>query len=159
LEFESSKRLNVYVVNEDEHGESYLLFPLPGYDLQNPLRPNARHLLPGQLAGELKRWQVTSAGDREHFLVVASPKRLVEFEDLLAGLAQPQPVGDGMPTAIKLPEETRARLRGVGGIASPTPTQGAAPTGNLFAMAQRLADKTETTRGVWVRQIDLDNPQ
>ena len=44
---ESSKPVHVYVINEDEHGESYLLFPLPGQNLANPLPGGLTNRLPG----------------------------------------------------------------------------------------------------------------
>jgi hypothetical protein len=157
LEIEGSSDLHVYVVNEDERGAAFLLFPLPGYDLQNPLRARTRHVLPGFRDGEMKRWQVTSAGGREHFLIVTSPRPLADFEAEMTALARPRADRE-MPAALLLSDGARARLRGVGGIASPSPTQPAAPATRLFEMARSLDGRTETARGVWVRQIDLENP-
>ncbi len=46
LQVQSSIPMYFYVVNEDERGDSFLLFPLPGQALQNPLPPGQRHRLP-----------------------------------------------------------------------------------------------------------------
>ena len=48
LEFESSQPVFVYVVNQDEQGEGYLLFPIPGNSPTNPLPPGQSHRLPGR---------------------------------------------------------------------------------------------------------------
>ncbi len=42
LEFESSQPVFVYVVNQDEDGESYLLFPIPGTVPPTPCRRDSR---------------------------------------------------------------------------------------------------------------------
>ena len=67
LQVELSAPAYVYVINEDESGESYLLFPLPGLALSNPLPAGQRHRLPGMWNGESISWQVTTAGQQEHF--------------------------------------------------------------------------------------------
>jgi hypothetical protein len=64
LQVQTSVPMYFYVVNEDERGNSFLLFPLPGQALQNPLPPGQRHRLPAMQNGELISWQVTSAGPR-----------------------------------------------------------------------------------------------
>ena len=52
LEFEASEDLYLYVINEDEEGHAFALFPLPDLDLKNPLPAGKRHELPGRVAGE-----------------------------------------------------------------------------------------------------------
>ena len=51
LQVTSSVPTYVYVVNEDDRGESYLLFPLPGLQAVNPLTAGTRHEIPGPRAG------------------------------------------------------------------------------------------------------------
>ena len=41
LQVQTSVPMYFYVVNEDERGNSFLLFPLPGQALQNPFRPDS----------------------------------------------------------------------------------------------------------------------
>ena len=52
LQVISSVPTYVYVVNEDDRGESYLLFPLPGLRAMNPLTAGTRHEIPGTVNGE-----------------------------------------------------------------------------------------------------------
>lgn len=152
LELRASAPLHVYVVNEDDAGRSYALFPLPGLEPRNPLAAGETHVLPGTRDGTSLSWKVDSAGGREHFLVLASRERLVEFEAELGALARPG------QTAVPLPDEAKGMLRGIGGLAE-SPTPGTTPSaGRLFEMAQRLSAGSEIVRGVWMRQIELTNP-
>ena len=89
LQVRTSVPAHVYVVNEDEQGEGYLLFPLPGQSVTNPLPAGQMHRLPGAQAGERLSWQVTSAGGREHFIIFANTTPLSSFEQLFAGLPRP----------------------------------------------------------------------
>jgi hypothetical protein len=142
----------VYIVNEDDQGESFLLFPLPGQAVDNPIQAGAATRIPGTRDADLS-WHITSAGGREHFLIFASPERLQVFEELFAGLPRP---GFSLPTiSAKLPDKTIGRLRGVGGLASSSVRS----SGRLAAVfTQPLGDVEETTQGLWVRQLTLDNP-
>lgn len=74
LEFSATRPAYLYVVNEDDRGEAYLLFPQAVYDTRNPLAAGETHRLPGPVRGESQAWGVSSAGGHEHFLVVASPE-------------------------------------------------------------------------------------
>jgi tetratricopeptide (TPR) repeat protein len=170
LEFRASIPLYVYVVNEDDRGDASLLFPLPGFDLVNPLPPNAVHRLPGRLLAGNQRisWQVSSAGEREHFLVVASPERLLEFEEEIANLIVPR-LDDEPLVAAQLSAATTTRLRGIHrGIAQlavepeEEPAVASVQTDGvpvrLFQLARPLGAGPETVRGVWIRRLDLENP-
>jgi serine/threonine-protein kinase len=156
LEFQASAPLHVYVVNEDEAGHAYALFPLPGFVEQNPLTPGTRHVLPGVRTGtgEPVSWVVDSPGGREHLVVLASPTRLTDFEAEMNALLRP---GE---SAVALPESARVRLRGIGGLAaSKPPTPSPQDAGRLFEMAARLASRSEVAQGVWMRQIELASPK
>ncbi len=153
LEFEATAPLYVYVINEDEAGHSYALFPLPGLDPQNPLPPGERHVLPGARGGTNLSWTVDSPGGREHLMVLASPTRLVEFEADMNGLARPGQI------AIPIPDAARVHLRGLGGLAESPSSSGGGTAGPLFEMAQRLASRSEVTKGVWMRRMELENPR
>ena len=154
LDFQASAPVHVYVINEDEAGHSYALFPLPGFEPKNPLSPATRHMLPGVLDGRQRSWTVDSPGGREHLLVLASPTRLVEFEAEMNALARPG------QTAVSLPESARVRLRGLGGLSDvPSSVSDGASAGRLFEMAQKLADGEEVAHGVWMRRIEIENPR
>ena len=155
LQVELSAPAYVYVINEDESGESYLLFPLPGLALTNPLPPGQRHRLPGMLNGEAISWQITSTGKKEHFLIVASPQRSREFEEMFATL--PQPSFDRTP-ARKLSEDEIGVLRSVGGLMA-SPARKDQQLRLLPQFATPLAAAEEQVRGVWIRHVTFDNPK
>jgi serine/threonine-protein kinase len=165
LEFRASESLYVYVLNEDENGETYVLFPIADGDLNNPLPPGGPHRLPGRLprpspvAGGPAQllWKVTSVGRSEHILVVASPERLTEFENELQSLAKAAP-GTEVRYA-RLSDATAKRLRGIGGVVARPDPAAPGPPSRIFERARQLADRPEQVRGVWIRQIDLENPQ
>lgn len=154
LEVRASRELNVYVFNEDARGNAFALFPLPGFELQNPLPANATHELPGLRNGSWVRWQVDSAGGRERLIVLASPEPLIGFEAEMARLARPR----SNAAALPVPEQARVRLRGIGSLVE---TDEPGPSGSaesLFEMARELAAGPEMVEGVWLREIELDNP-
>jgi hypothetical protein len=82
MEFESSRDVYVYVVNEAERtpGELNKLFPLPYSDLVNPLRGGERHLLPGRAGGSDIPWPLDDTGGKERILVIASREPLPQFD-------------------------------------------------------------------------------
>ena len=154
MDLDLSAPAYVYVVNEDERGNSYLLFPLRDLEPVNPL-PAGHHRLPGLLAGEKLYWQVTSAGGREHFLVIVSPTRSATFEKMFAGL--PSPVLNQQISYPKLSSEALGALRSVGGLAvAPSLKHEQLRATPGFAMP--LIDQEETTQGVWIRQATFENP-
>jgi protein kinase-like protein/uncharacterized protein DUF4384 len=155
LEFQASAPLHVYVIDEDDAGHAFALFPLPGLEPANPLKPGETHVLPGTRDGKSLSWTVDTPGGQEHLLVLASPTRLVEFEAEMNGLARP---GD---RAVAIPEGARVHLRGMGAL-SASPAPASAPGGSgarLFDMAERLAGRTEVASGVWLRRVDFENPK
>lgn len=158
LEITATRPLHVYVLNQDERGETFLLFPQPAYDQSNPLPAGRTHRLPGSVGGRSASWTVTSAGGREHFLVVASPNTLPDLERLLAALPAPRRGRSAEPLAIPLSSENIGRLRGVGGYALDSPSGENSAVRPLFDLVRGLAGKESDVRGVWLRQITLANP-
>ena len=100
---------------------------------------------------------IDKAGGREHFTIFASPTRLDVLEDAFARLPRPE-LGKPILSA-RLQPETVTALRSVGGLA-PAPASNRPATGPLTETsgALPLGDSQETTRGVWIRQVSLDNP-
>jgi hypothetical protein len=152
LEFRASTALNVYVLDEDEAGHTFVLFPLPELQPQNPLPAGGPHVLPGTSAGNALSWTVDTAGGREHLLVVASPERLVDLERELARVARPG------QTAVLLDAAARMQLRGLGRLSTSPVARPATPPGPLFERVERLAAGSERIAGVWIRRLDLENP-
>ena len=155
LEFHASRPVWVYVLDEDERGQSFLLFPQPLFDRANPLPANVPVLLPGTIGGRENGWRVTSRGGREHFLVVASPTPVREIESERDRLPAPRP--DRPIAYARVPEAAMERLRGVGGVAPLAAPATPRRAGTLERFAS-LAGREVGVRGVWVRQITLENP-
>ena len=151
----SSVPTYVYVVNEDDHGASFLLFPLPGLETANPLPVGTPNEMPGFVNGTRVFWEVSTAGGREHFLVFASPQPLSPaFQRVFDAL--PRPSANAPTLAQPLSSDLVSVLRGVGGLTT-TPAPVAGP-GLRAEFGSALPGGEETVRGVWVRQLTLENP-
>jgi fructosamine-3-kinase len=97
---------------------------------------------------------VDSPGGREHLIVLASPERLTDFEAEMNALMRP---GE---SAVAVPESAKVRLRGIGSLAeSEAVPARPGEARRVFEMAERLATKAEVATGVWMRQIELENPK
>jgi serine/threonine protein kinase len=155
LDFRASQPMWVYVLNGDERGQTFLLFPQPLFDRINPLPPGEPVQLPGRVQGHASGWTVTSRGGREHFLVVASPHPVAELEASLASLPAPSP--DHPVSYARVEAVQLEQLRGVGGIAT-LPEDAPDRPNEAFARFQALAGREAGVRGTWVRQLTLENP-
>jgi len=153
LDFRASRDLFLYVIDEDDDGQAVLLYPLPGTS-PAALAGGATHVLPGALDGRQRYWQVTSAGGREHFLLIASPDRLPDLETATAAMLRPE--ADRPLQYARLSEQTKLQLRGVAGLVE-GPHPRTAP-GRLYEGVPRLAAGPESARGAWMRRLDIDNP-
>jgi hypothetical protein len=154
LEVESGEPVHVYVLNEDDKGNRYVLFPLAGLDSSNPLPAGVRHRLPGRRSGVPQAWEVSSAGGREAFLVVAARVALPDLERELGSFEAADPAR--RPEHGE-PATGEAVLRGIGGLAASS----AGPTGgvrSLDRLAARLAAQQQADGSVWVQQLELSNP-
>jgi serine/threonine-protein kinase len=154
LQLETSVPAYVYVVNEDESGEAYLLFPLPGQPFDVPLAAG-RHRLPGMRKDQRLSWRITSAGVREHFVIFVTPERSTTFEKLFAAL--PPPTVDA-PESRRLPASAVDELRGIGGLTAETAPAGAPAIRDMPAFTTPLPAGAETASGLWVRQVAFENP-
>ena len=154
LQIQVSKPTHIYVVNEDERGESYLLFPLPDQPLANPIPAGRPVRLPAAVGDTQVYWKVTSAGGREHFLIFATPEPLPTFDRMFASLPRPQlnaPV-----LASPLSADAVGVLRGVGGLSASPRASGGKLTDEFTTPLPQTA---ESANGLWVRQITLENPR
>ena len=150
LSVQASVATHLYVVNEDENGKSFLLFPLPGEPEEtNPVPANREVRLP-----RTHNWLVSSAGKREHFLVFASAGRLEAFEQLFATLLSPRVRAERDST---IPSSVIEQLRGVGEVKAIPPATDSARSLNLRDVFQVPLQGRETATGLWVRQLTLVN--
>jgi len=154
LHVQTSRPTYVYVVDEDDQGESYLLFPLPNQQPANPLPAGTSVRLPGGSSKQPLYWQVTSAGGREHFLIFVTPEPLGAFDRMFASLARP--VLNAPVLSARMPTEAVGILRGIGGITAATAVPGRGLLAEQFTTP--LRGGSEVARGLWVRQITLENP-
>lgn len=154
--FENSDSLYVYVINADEQGEAYLLYPHADVTPRNPLAPGSHHL-PGRRGGNRVYWRVTSAGGTERFLLVASRRALPSLDPEGLGLARPE--RDRAVEYTRVPPEAVAMLRGVGGLVETEDREGRSAREQLFDLATPLPSRSETVSGVWMRKIELENPR
>lgn len=154
LELTSSTPAHVYVLDEDQRGEVFALFPLRSRGMRNPLAAGVHHRLPGEEDGRPLEWQVTSAGGRETILILVSSRPLDAIESAVATLAEPRP---GAPVAYApIGREALAGLRGVGGVTHGEPLRNERAGGMLQALANDLSRRADGT--LWMRRIELENP-
>lgn len=145
LQLRGSHPMHVYVVNEDERGSTFALFPLRSIGPQNPLAPGRDHRLPGGTATAEHYWQVSDVGGRETFYVIASKEPLPELERDLASLPQ---AGSGA-----------AVTRGVGGVStSETPEAEDFTRRKLARVMRHLSSQDVKDGRVVVWEIELSNP-
>jgi hypothetical protein len=156
MEIEVPEPLHVYVLNEDASGEVNVLFPVEGFETHNPL-PAGVNRIPGTFAGQVARWKVTSAGGREHVIVVATRRPQADLERDIAGFpaASPdRPVAYGQLTARTI----RGLLRGIGGVELGGPTMAPETSRRLSTVVAALPAGPSRSREVWTWQFELENP-
>jgi hypothetical protein len=159
LRWRATRPTWVYVLNADDRGESYLLFPQPRFARGNPLPADSTLVLPGLMDGRDVAWTVTSAGGRETFLVVAGPEPVPELEAGAGGLSAPE-FGREV-TYSGVPAGVIERLRGVGGLTAAVPPTTPAGTagGDGLGRFRALAGREAGITGLWIREIVLLNPR
>ena len=115
-------------------------------------------MLPGTIGGKENGWTVTSRGGHEYLLVVVSPKPVAELESELAQLPLASP---GRPIVYaRVGTKALETLRGVGGV-EPVPqtkTQPNPAASRIFDHFRALAGQESGVQGIWIRQIELENP-
>jgi serine/threonine protein kinase len=151
LRVELAEPTHVYVFNEDQAGELFVLFPLPGMESQNPLAPGP-HRLPGSRAGVEQSWVVTSAGGTETFLVIGSTTETPEVRHFL-DQHQRARSGRSVDRAVEKPPKDGDTLRGIGGLEPSSPSSGRA---RLVELQESLAAKEDH---LWTELLVLENPR
>ncbi len=151
LRFESPRTAHVYVINWDDRGRAYLLFPMDASELRNPIPGGTPHHLPGLVAGRPFAWEVSSGAGRESFAVIASAERLEDFERALAETprVQVETAGDIPPSALS------GLLRGVGRATSVPDAPGARPEEVLESLRRRIASDPTLHRRISLKTLSL----
>jgi hypothetical protein len=158
LDFHSDRPLHVYVLNEDQKGERFLLFPHPRGQLQNPLSAGTLHRLPGLVGGLDQDWKVTSAGGEELVLVLASSEPLKGLEEALRTENAPSP-GEAGSYPLLGPREVSGVLRGIGGLEPRRAERVARGEDRIAQVIDELeAKRGSDPSGLWLRKFRLSNP-
>jgi hypothetical protein len=153
LDLRLSHDARVYVVNEDDQGSASLLFPLADGLLRNPLRGGQTYTLPGPDSTRPVQWEINSHGGREHFYVIISP----EDDPLIrAAIDRLTPASDN-PELNARAEPRPGGLRGASKL-SHVPTAPPDRDAPWRKLAKPLAAGDERGRGLWVRELTLENP-
>ena len=87
----TDEEVHLYVINRDLAGDSYLLFPIEDAQWTNPLPAASTYRIPGETSWTYDSWEVSSAGGKESFYVVASRAPLHALESALALLQAATP--------------------------------------------------------------------
>ena len=148
MRIEASTKVYVYLLNADDAGESYRLFPLPDHTPTNPLSPAKVQRLPS----DTDNWSVTSEGGREHFLIMVSPT----LDEAVDAIVRAIPPAGRAVSRVRIPTDAVGVLRGVGGLVSRTNTvQATEPSLLWYEGAAELTGRQETTSGVWMRRLTV----
>jgi serine/threonine protein kinase len=154
LEIEADRAFHAYVLTGDERGNTFLLFPLEGLELQNPLRKGVSHRLPGAAReGDEQYWRVTSVGGSEYILVVASRNPLPELEQRIAEIP---PASPGEPLELGDPSLV-TRLRGIGGLTQVDPDR-QPDRSSIIDIGERIGLRRGGSANVRVWELWLRNP-
>lgn len=157
MEIQGSDSMSVYILNEDERGRAYVLFPLPGVGPSNPLPPGVRYRLPGQAGAGPLYWDVTSPGRRETVIAIASRNPLLRLEKEIARFQRAQP---GRPvTYHDVGPEALHSLRGIGGLSTDRNVQEGGEKKPLSQALSAIGTRGARNDDVWVWQIQLENPE
>lgn len=159
LEFESDEDLYVYVLNEDDRGERFLLFPFLGATTRNPLAGGQSHRIPGVN----QDWEASSGGGEDWVCVLASRQPLKELEKILSlGTAGGAAEGSGIQY-LQMDGTSAARLasslRSLGGLvaAREAPTGAPGKDVDLRDLVVQLITAPEEDRPVWVESVRFRN--
>ena len=157
LTVEASREVFVYVVNQDDTGAMFVLFPLAGHQPGNPVAGGRSHRLPGKNPDRTDSyWRVTSSGGRERISVFVTPERPATFERILEQV--PRAAEDRAVAYPPVSPDDLKTLRGIGGLASGPAPSSSVTTDAPFGGLSPLPDGPETTNGLWEREIVLLNP-
>jgi serine/threonine-protein kinase len=154
LDLRAQEPMYTYVLNEDEAGAVYVLFPIAGASPSNPLSPTVRYRLPGRMDDSLIYWTVTSAGGREAIVVIGSRSPLRELENVIARV--PRASNRRAIRFGRVDPSALGRLRSIGGLVkegAPVDTRR-----RLEEAVQALDERRKEQGDVWIWRASLKNP-
>jgi hypothetical protein len=89
-------------------------------------------------------------------VLLASPERVPEFEELVKDL--PTPVPGSLVRPTRVPESLSMRLRGVGGLVTTAPARTDGRVLRWFEEFAELRSGRETAKGTWTKRVTFENP-
>jgi len=149
LELQGSRDLHVWVLNEDDRGNAYVLHPERQPSVV--LKAGRKHRLPSAGEGFEAAWGTSDAASSETILVIASQRALPELDHEVADL--PRASGDaGRDVATSTPGSGELPERAIGyKTIEPKPVSG---EGVVERLVQRFGDQKHGN-GVWLWRIRL----
>lgn len=152
LDMRLSQRADVFVVNEDDTGAAYLLFPLPDGNLQNPLAAGLVHTLPGPRGQLPVQWEIDAKGRREAFYVIVNAGAEPAVRQALARLNRASDSPSEPMTARN--DFARGTMRGASNLAHVE--VGSKERDRPWRKLGRPLQTTEeSVSGMWVRELAL----
>ena len=151
LELQGSRDLHVWVLNEDDRGNAYVLHPERQPSVR--LKAGRKHRLPDAADGLVASWGTSDEASSETILVIASQRALPSLDREVADL--PRAGGDaGRDFATSTPRlgESPERGRGQKNV-RPKPVSG---EGVVERLVQKFGDQ-QPGDGVWLWRIRLVN--
>jgi len=154
-----SATVHTYVLDEDEAGNHYVLFPLSGLELKNPLPARARLLLPER---ERLTWLVDSENGAEDVIVITSLQRLEGLDRAIRSWPRARgtrPPGPGQDTQFATRGsrgtepgdlDASSRTRGMSGLA-PRPKRGA--LAGLLDSLRATSEFRTGVAGMWSTEL------
>jgi hypothetical protein len=123
---------------------------LADHQPDNPLAPAKEHRLPGDVGVD---WSVSSAGGREHFVIMVNPVRVDAVEAFVRSI----PGAAEGRTPATITTRDIGVLRSVGGLVKDNKTiaTASAPALLWFEEASELTGQRETASGPWMRRLTV----
>ena len=153
MAIQGSDSMYVYVLDQDEVGNVFVLFPLPGLNLANPLSHTCATAFP-EPPGTARTHGRSRSRERETVFALASREPLKSLEQEIELVPRARP-----GQAIPLDRLAVLRLRGIGGVEATRTegVQGSASTSGAFDLAGALERTMQSSR-VWFWSTTLENP-
>lgn len=158
IDLELSRDGYVYILNRDDTGALTVMYPLAGNAAGARLAGGRRHRLPGRSSDAALGWTFTAQRGIEQFLLVASTRRLEEFERELERFPAVD-AGGGLTVKPVAGAAVGALTRGVAGLArleAPGAAQ-AVSADYLFGLPRRLAAGEGGAADIWMHEMRLVN--
>ncbi|MFN0205575.1 MAG: serine/threonine-protein kinase [Planctomycetota bacterium] len=158
LDVTVDRDVSFYVFNESRSGELFLLFPIPGIDMKNPVAAGT-HRIPGSRDGKAKYWTVTSDGGGEERIFAVATRRPIAEIDKLVKRSRAASESTEMMYPKVAGTAREALMRGIGGLGEDDDSEPVYTNrrGRLHQLSDELDRGAAESKTVWKRLIILKN--